>query len=210
MKIRCPHCRTIREADSREIGRTTRCAACGEEFEAVNPALVPCPDCFELISKRAATCPKCGAPLKEVAAVAVPADSRPAGSSADIAEERELAHWHPSAMSFFWGIVLGIITLPIVIGLFILIGILVAILCTHYKVTTCRIVIQTGFLSKSHKEIWIRDMRAASLRQGLWQRIVGVGDISIGTAATAGTEIRMSGVKRPKEAVELINSLREF
>lgn len=210
MKIQCPQCRMILEADVREIGRKAQCPGCGTEFELENPALAPCPDCFELISKRAATCPKCGAPLKAVPAVAVAADSRSAHPPVDISQEKELAHWHPAAMNFFWGILLGIITLPIVIGIFILIAILIAIYCTHYKVTTYRIIIQTGFLSKSQNEIWIRDMRAANLEQGIWQRIVGIGNISIGTAATAGTEIRMYGVKKPKEAVELINSLRQF
>lgn len=205
MKIPCPRCRTIHEAESREIGRMMRCAACGMEFEAANPALVPCPDCFELISKRAATCPKCGAPLK-----AAVADSRQASPATDISHEKELARWHPSAMNFFWGILLGIVTLPVVIGFFILGGILIAICCTDFRVTTHRVIIRTGLLAKTQKEIWIRDMRGASLEQGLWQRIVGIGDISIGTAATAGTEIRMFGVKKPKEAVKLINSLRAF
>ena len=91
-----------------------------------------------------------------------------------------------------------------------LIAIIIMICCTHYRVTTHRIIIKTGFLAKSQKEIWIRDMRGASLAQGLWQRIVGVGDISIGTAATAEAEIRMFGVKNPNAAVELINSLREI
>ena len=209
MKTQCPNCRKIHETDSREIGRKTKCPDCGQEFEPENPALVPCPDCFELISKRAAACPKCGAQLKEIVAAAPPAD-RPARSAVDISKEKELAHYRPAGMNFFWGIVFGIVTLPILIGFIILIAILITIYCTHYRVTTHRIIIQTGFLAKSQKEIWIRDMRGASLAQGLWQRIVGVGDIAIGTAATADTEIRMFGVKDPKVAVDLINSLREF
>ena len=210
MKTQCPHCKKIHDAENREFGQKIKCSDCGQEFEFENPALAPCPDCFELISKRAAACPKCGAQLKEVVAGSLPSERRPTKAAVDISKEKELAHYRPDGMNFFWGILFGIITLPILLGFIILPSILIVMYCTHYKVTTHRIIIQTGLLSKSQKEIWIRDMRGASFEQGLWQRIVGVGNIAIGTAATAGTEIKMNGVKNPKAAVDLINSLREF
>ena len=210
MKAQCPHCQCIQEIASLNVGQKIKCSGCGNDFDAVNQNLFLCPDCFELISKRAAACPKCGAQLKEVVAAPASADHSPRKGAVDISQEKELASYHPCAANFFWGIVIGIITLPILIGVIILLGILEVMYCSRYKVTTHRIIVTTGLLSKSKKEIWIRDMRGANLEQGLWQRIVGVGDISIGTAATAGTEIRMFGVKKPEEAVELINSLREF
>ena len=52
-------------------------------------------------------------------------------------------------------------------------------------------------------------MRAVNLKQGVWQRIFGIGDIEIGTAASAGTEIRIAGIANPSEIVKKINSLRK-
>ena len=51
-------------------------------------------------------------------------------------------------------------------------------------------------------------MRGANLVQGIWQRLIGVGNISVGTAATAGTEICMAGIRNPQKVVDTINSLR--
>ena len=52
-------------------------------------------------------------------------------------------------------------------------------------------------------------MRAVNLVQGIWQRIIGVGNIAIGTAASAGTEINIEGIKNPSEVIAKINSLRK-
>lgn len=41
------------------------------------------------------------------------------------------------------------------------------------------------------------------------QRIIGVGDIAIGTAASAGTEISIVGIANPSEVIAEINSLRK-
>lgn len=58
-------------------------------------------------------------------------------------------------------------------------------------------------------EIWIKDMRAANLEQGIWQRLVGTGNIAIGTAASSGTEINIVGIQNPQSIVDVINDLRK-
>ena len=92
--------------------------------------------------------------------------------------------------------------------MFILLFILIEIKCTSYKLTTHRIIVRRGWVAKMQNEIWIKDMRAVNLEQGVWQRIIGVGNIAIGTAASAGTEISIVGIAEPAEVVEKINSLR--
>ena len=54
----------------------------------------------------------------------------------------------------------------------------------------------------------ILTMRGVNLVQSVWQRIIGVGTIAIGTAATAGAEINMTGIARPQQVVDRINALR--
>lgn len=201
MKTKCPHCGSEYEVDPKDIGRQVPCPACGETFEIVNPNLFPCPDCFALISKRAAACPKCGAVLSSTIRSIAP-------SSGNISDEQTCSVYHPSAISYLGEIVLGILTLPIVIGLPILLYVIVVIKYTSYELTTHRIIVRKGMISKYQDEIWIKDMRGVNLKQDLWQRIVGVGDIEIGTAASAGTEIRIAGIKNPAAVVKAINSLR--
>ena len=44
---------------------------------------------------------------------------------------------------------------------------------------------------------------------GQLQLIIGTGSVAIGTAATAGAEIKMNGLRNAQEIVDLINSLRK-
>ncbi len=111
-------------------------------------------------------------------------------------------------MNYLWSIILGIILLPVVIGLFILLYILIEVKCTSYELTSHRIIIRKGWIAKEQNEIWIKDMRAVNLVQSIWQRIIRVGDIAIGTAASAGTEINIIGIANPAAVVSEINNLR--
>ncbi|MBP1582440.1 MAG: zinc-ribbon domain-containing protein [Victivallales bacterium] len=201
MQITCPHCGNVYEIDREAIGHTVRCEACGLEFRAANPNLAPCPDSFALISKRAAVCPQCGAPLQ----------GAPAGGNVPVANntpEEEIFVGHPAAIYFLLELVVGFFLSFILIGIPILICTIINIYCTHYTVTTKRVIVKTGWLNKKQVEIWIKDMRGVSLHQDLWQRIIGTGSVAIGTAATAGTEIQMQGLKNAQQVVDKINNLR--
>ncbi|MBE6374153.1 MAG: hypothetical protein E7055_19065 [Lentisphaerae bacterium] len=204
MIIECPHCRRQFEVDDQISGQQISCPNCQKEFVAVNSRLFPCPDCCSLISKRAAVCPKCGAPLS----TGVKNANSEETNWNDLSAERKIETYHPSPMNYLWSIILGIILLPAVVGLIILLFILIEIKCTSYELTSHRIIIRRGWISKVQNEIWIKDMRAVNLVQSIWQRIIGVGDIAIGTAASAGTEINIVGIANPADVVDQINSLR--
>lgn len=204
MNAKCPHCGERYEVDCNLAGQKVKCPKCGDTFEVVNDRLFPCPDCYALISKRASVCPKCGAPLSPNAENA---GFREIGRD-DLSTEESVKVYHPSAMNYLWETILGVILLPALIGLFILLYILIDIKCTSYELTTHRIIIRKGWIAKIQNEIWIKDMRAVNLVQGVWQRIIGVGNIAIGTAASAGTEINITGIANPAAVVSEINNLR--
>lgn len=206
MNVECPHCGKQYPVDHQFIGQKVKCPDCGNVFEVVNRNLFPCPDCFAPISRRAAVCPKCGAPLAPGASNANTAGSIPY----DLSTERKIKTYHPSAMNYFWGILFGIVTLPVLIGLFVLFAIIIEMNCTSYELTTHRIIVRKGWIAKMQNEIWIKDMRAVNLIQGIWQRMVGIGNIAIGTAASAGTEIHIVGIANPEEVVSQINNLRKI
>ncbi len=204
MIIECPHCRQQFEVDHQLSGQQIKCPNCQNVFAAVNSRLFPCPDCCSLISKRAVVCPKCGAPLSNGAKNANSEEN----NWNDLSAEQKIKTYHPSPMNYLWSIILGIILLPVVAGIIILLFILIEIKCTSYELTSHRIIIRRGWISKVQNEIWIKDMRAVNLVQSIWQRIIGVGDIAIGTAASAGTEINIIGIANPAEVVSQINNLR--
>ena len=169
-------------------------------IECANEKLCPCEDCGSLISKRAKVCPKCGAPREA---------SAPENNRGDISLEQKIATYRPSVLNYLWMIVLGVITVPMIVGVFILLWVVIEITCTRYELTSHRVIVRRGLISKMQNEIWIKDMRAVNLIQGIWQRIIGVGDVAIGTAATAQSEISITGVANPSEIVTQINSLRQ-
>ena len=148
----------------------------------------------------------CGAVLKapEMAKIRQGNQTR----AADFASEKEVMVCHPSAVNYLWAIILGIITLPIIIGVLILLYVWIEIHYTTYRITTLRLIVRRGWIGKLQNEIWINDMRAVNLMQGIWQRLMGVGNILVGSAATAGTEIIMIGISNPQKVVDTINSLR--
>ena len=199
MNITCPHCGQQYEISHEYIGKDVKCEVCGNYYIVENPNLAPCPDCFSMISKRAVVCPHCGAPIK---------GKTNALSSVDTTDEQNVFKGNPAAMYYCVEIVIGILLSPILIGLFFLLDAIINIKCTIYTVTTKRDVVKTGWLNKRQIEIWIKDMRGVNLQQDIWERIIGTGSVAIGTAATAGTEIQMHGLKNAQEIVNKINNLR--
>jgi len=204
--VKCPECGRSSEAAPQEIGLPMKCPGCGREFEISNPNLVPCPDCFELVSKRATVCPHCGAPLASSGPAA--AGKRGPQDFESFRDEKVIIHCHPSLRNYLGTIALGILTFVVLFGIYLLLRVWFDTLLTRYRITNLRIVVTKGWIAKSQKEIWIKDMRGANLVQNAWQRIIGVGDISIGTAATAETEICLVGIRRPQAVVNQINALR--
>lgn len=104
-------------------------------------------------------------------------------------------------MNYLWAMIFGVITL--------LLYVIIEIKCTYYELTTLRIIVRRGWITNLQNEIWIKDVQAVDPVQGIWQRIIGVGNIAIGTAATAGTEISITEIANPAEVIAEINTLRK-
>ena len=208
MKAACSRCGSLSDISLQNSDRQSiECPDCRYNIPVDNPNLQPCADCYHLISKRAAACPHCGAVLMK-SAVAGTGRNIVADDLDNILEEKEIMICHPSAMSFIFEIIYGVLLSVLLIGIVMLISIWIRIKFTTYKISNKRIVVESGLFSKIRNEIWIKDMRGVTMNRSLWKRIIGVGDIDIGTAATGGTEIQLKSVKDPDFIVDLINSLR--
>ena len=233
LNVKCPGCGKNFDVDPKMIGCSMNCPDCGKEFEVANPNLTACPDCFQPVSRRAQVCPHCGAPLVDSGSGGE--NSRPDKKEVTILNchpsmKNYLGTTALGILSFaacfivlLWLLlfgekfnitgfrlvgILGVLALIVLFGAALLLQVWFKTHFIRYRITNCRIVVTKGLIAKDQNEIWIKDMRGATLYQNAWQRIIGLGDISIGTAATAEAEIRMVGIPRPQAVVNKINSLR--
>lgn len=122
--------------------------------------------------------------------------------------EKEMFKAHPVKMSCIKDFTLGFLLLPILIGTYFLGRALIHIYTTDYIVTNKRIVVKSGILTTRRTEVRIADVRGVDVTRSLWQRMIGAGTVSIGTAATAGVEIYMVDVPDPQKIVDAVISAR--
>ncbi len=80
---------------------------------------------------------------------------------------------------------------------------------TTLTITDKRTILRKGIFSKYTTEIFHSNVRNIQLSQNLFQRIVGIGDMEIASAANVvGAEIVITGVTDPEKVRQLINEHR--
>lgn len=83
----------------------------------------------------------------------------------------------------------------------------VAVLKSHrYRVTNQRIIIESGVLSKQIDEIDMRTVDDLEFRQGVIERLLGIGGITIISSDKSTTRVRLLGLEKPRELRELIRT----
>lgn len=123
--------------------------------------------------------------------------------------ETGMAETHPSYWNYFWTIVLGVLLTPLVgVGLLFLAWACICVKTTSYIATSARVIAKTGWLNIHQTEVRIEDIRAVNVKRSFMQRILGIGDVAIGTAATEGAEIVMRSVVDPDGFVAQVNACR--
>ena len=188
-------------------------------------ALVKCPDCGRDVSTSATICPQCGRPM---AAVAAPAAAPPMASGG---KEETLWHGTPSWLLLLGKIIRALlvaIVLPViyyfgrdflapystyvwavialavvwqVVEVFIA---LTRIRTTIYKITTQRVILESGVFSKEVAEIDLRYIDDTQFRQSFIQRMLGIGSVTIISKDVASHILR--GIPDPRGIRELIRT----
>jgi len=156
-------------------------------------ALINCPECGKQVSPSAKACPNCGYPVAEkVQQGAVAAQSVPTPGGEEL-----LAEVRPSNWNFFWHWFFFFLIVPPIIALYRRASLVM-------RVYANRITIERGVFSKCYQDYLPRDIRSIDVDQSLMARLVGIGDITISTAATAEGSEKLSGIPDPKGIRELI------
>jgi membrane protein YdbS with pleckstrin-like domain len=194
-----------------------------------------CNKCGADTPDKAAFCPQCGAQLKRAggargsrpakAARIEPKGDRPAADAPE--EELWTGTYSPKAMTgAFVGLalltaiasVVVFYTWPagmIVVGLgttvlaaHLVLSMLYQRLSIHYRLTTHRLVIERGILSKTDDRILLVDIDDITVRQGLIDRMLDIGTVVLNTSDATSPILTMRGIENPRQVGDMIDEAR--
>ena len=163
-------------------------------------ALITCPECGKAISTEARICPGCGYPMPTQGAASPPAELVRRAGPADT--QSVLLEVRPSWWNYGWHLLFAWLLVPLIIALYRRHSFVM-------RIYSDRVSIEEGFWSKESSEFFIKDIRSIEVRQGVWGRLVGIGDVTISTAATVDAAEEASGVAHPDVIKELLISRRQ-
>jgi hypothetical protein len=219
--FRCPHCGARVRVNEQLLGNEVTCANpdCGRPFFAEAPVAQPIMDTGEDADD--------GAPTFEVDRV-----------TRNDEERVKVVHpsmWrrHPFRFLGLWALVvlgcvmlvagilmgatwlnLGSVTLGVAglviaaaAGLTLLVW-WVKIYYTMLIISTRRSIFRQGIISRATTEVQHDDVRNLQMDQNTFERIMGVGDISISSAGQEGLEIQANDIPHPEEVVSLLRQLQ--
>ena len=76
---------------------------------------------------------------------------------------------------------------------------------TKYAMSDDRIFLETGLLNIKMEEVILYRVRDISLSISLWQRIFGVGTVTLQSSDKSLPVLELKNIKRPREVKELIH-----
>jgi membrane protein YdbS with pleckstrin-like domain len=160
-------------------------------------ALIECPECGKQVSTEAQACPNCGYPVAaRHGGQQVVSDAKPGSEITEM-----VAEIYPSWWGYFWYLFFFWLIVPPFIAYF-------HRRSTMLRIYPQRITIERGLLSKCHRDYNPRDIRSIDIDQGIFQRIVGIGDLTISTAASAEASERIESIPDPKGVRDLLLAQR--
>lgn len=103
-----------------------------------------------------------------------------------------------------WRIGLALIVVALVMG-----GVIpLAHRAVLWRITSDRLIEQRGFLATSRRELELQDIRSIEVNRRLGQRLAGLGDVTVASAASADYVIRLADVYDPEGVAETIRKAR--
>jgi len=103
-------------------------------------------------------------------------------------------------------VIFGIFTLLLIPPLIALFTVIARLRNTHYKVTTQRIIVEQGVLSRALEEIDMRSVDDTEFHQSFIERIFKIGEIRIVSTDKIAPKMILHGIVDPRGTREMIRS----
>ncbi len=172
-----------------------------------------CPQCGNDTQQGAAFCSRCGARMYAPKPAAV--------------REYALAQFRPSLWYYANGFITGAVLIaigatllyykrePIQAG-FAVIGVgaltfivtMIRARTISWSLTSDRLIEKRGLLASRRREMELADIRSVEVNKRVGQRMIGLGDVTIASAASADYAIHLNDIGAPDEAAETIRKAR--
>ncbi|MEI6569652.1 MAG: PH domain-containing protein [Verrucomicrobiota bacterium] len=156
-------------------------------------ALIDCPECGKQVSNLARACPQCGYPVAEKSGGGAAVSE---GGAGDL-----LAEVRPSWWGYFWHLFFFFLIVPPIMAYF-------SRASTVLRIRPRRITLERGLFSKCYLDYNPRDIRSIDIDQNFLQRMLGIGDLTLSTAATVDAAEQISNIPDPKGIRDLILAQR--
>lgn len=160
-------------------------------------ALISCPECGKQVSTAAVACPGCGFPVAEniTSGTLSPASA--------LAPTNELLlEVRPSWWGYSWYLVLFFLVMPPIFAWWKRGGVVL-------RIYRGRVVLERGRLSKCFREFMVNDIRTVDIDQSFLGRMLGIGDLTIATAAATDNAEVIESIPSPHAVRELILKERQ-
>jgi len=203
----CPHCHAIITGDESSYGQEVQCRKCRATI-----LVPPLPGGAEPQTARLIQEPAAGA----------------AGVPEAASQETDIFQLSPVARGFWGQLLLGVIfialglgltirardfswspqvaLIPFALGGLLLLVVWISVKSSSYRLTTQRLFVRRGWLAKHVNELELYRVKDVVVDQGLLQRLLGYGDITVMADDDSTPEVNMVGISRPTEVKETIRT----
>ena len=180
----CPHCGQHLEGDEELCGQKINCPSCNGEIIIPTKSVPP--------------------RVAKVAKVTVSAQPEVPPPGPD--EERQVFELKPTAKAFLGEIIFGVLLIPFLIGLIILLNVWYKTASQKYRLTTQRLFVQKGLIAKHLEELELFRVKDVTVKQGILQRIMGFGSISVLSTDDSNPQTVLIGINKPVDVKEKIRN----
>jgi uncharacterized membrane protein YdbT with pleckstrin-like domain len=99
---------------------------------------------------------------------------------------------------------LALLTFAVIVGITILVGFIKRV-ATVYTITDRRLNIKRGIIARKVQETRLQRVQNVNFSQGVYERIMQIGDVDFDTAGTDDSNFVFAGVAQPEQVVEQVD-----
>ena len=122
-------------------------------------------------------------------------------------DESTIFELKPAYRAYLGLLVWGVLLLPVVgLGLILLARAWYLVASTRYRLTTQRLFAQTGLIAKHLEEVELFRVKDVTLRQGVLDRLLGVGTVTVLSTDDTAPELELAGIRDPLAAKEALRT----